>query len=1166
MASSLEDLLQEDGFKGRRSRMKGRSSFKAETGSRLGEQCKIISTSGSRIRTERTSSDAYRYSSRGESSRSNDGTSRKPQGYVASRLQNEGRKDEANWDRPHTRSSKIQHDQTLHTRSSKDSDRTEIIEIGKEEDGIRDIYSDKEYRFDRRDGLSSGHSDVEEYQERTKKEPKLGPRGGNSRKDLTKNASTSRGNRNTSKLAENNHRNSLLGQKDSKTHGDDGRRRPENIPPQVPTFALDEVAVKAMISILNGYTKRFFKDEEFRNMVRYNSFSSFNFNEIEEIESIEKKVISSLEEAIYTVEEAAKENVSAKDLKKAALQLSVITGLNSNELKDGYTFGVPNSRLSACAQFYLSAVYKLQKKDRVSAKHLLQVFCDSPFWARTILLPDLWDYLLFPHLSHLKLWYNQEAESLPDTPSKIRKVKLLEKVYNETLDSGTYQFAAYYKDWLTEGLEAPSLPSIHIPSLSNRSLSQESSKDHSSGLGSPSSPYSPRPTVSKKLYDAVFSHSSKLGIQGDEENGDAGNSRNSARSSDDSGVQVKETLTFSSETGNRSDERVEIGKDGASLHVRELSSTSEELWKLVEIRDEPEAHSNGGKFSCQEWQAAIQDTPILATSPQTKSNELTLKGLTKSAFGQQSFKGSSDLTVYSLPHNIKVLSPRAAYGELAGDYEYFEEGSFYASIPQDFMCPLTGELFEDPVTLETGQTFEREAIADWFNLGNRSCPVTGKALECSNLPLTNLILKRVIQNWKLEHCGQLLALASQIIRTSRDYEARQRDETAIFILEKLLTTFSVDERIKNAIHLVCLESLEFLSRRFAQGNIEEKTRVALLLSCCIEADEDCRSLIARNVDKQGLLELLHSKDPNSRQNAVSLMTELVCLSRRRDVTLFFRDVDNEKITGVMHVLLLYLQSSPPEQKPSVAVLLLHLDLLAEPQKYSIYREEAVDAIVTALECSIIDDRVRETTCKALLLLGGCFSATGKTLIESLILKQAGLANTSEANPQEEIYFDDSISQEEEDEAGVEWLRNLSRLLLRNRNKSFLELVSQCLSSGKSDLVSACLTTIVWLSCAISSQPGAEFQLSGVSPLISGLKESLEHEKQVEHKVLASMSLLNFSRIPECRVMLITIAKDIADPLQSLFCETWTAKQLHDIIICDRRVLEQGEDEDSFSMS
>ncbi|CAN0891117.1 Putative E3 ubiquitin-protein ligase LIN [Linum grandiflorum] len=647
MASSLEELLQEDGFKGRRSGMKSRASFKAETASSstLGAR---HAASGSRIRTERASSDAYRYGSRGESSRGNaGGTSRKPPEYVASRLKSD------------SRSSKKHHGiQTLKTRSSDDGNRSEIVEIGKEgEDGIRDIYSDKEYRFDRKDGFSSGHSEGEGYQERRKKDSRLGP---NSGKDLIKYTAVGSGSRNRLKFAENHHRNSSRGQKDNKNFEDDGRKRPENS--QVPTFALDEVACKAMISILNGYTKRFFRDEEFRNMVRYNSFSSFNFNEIEEIESIEKKVVSSLEEAIYTVEEAAKVDVSAKDLKKAALQLSVITGLNSNELKDGYTFGVPNSRLSACAQFYLSAAYKLQKKDRVSAKHLLQVFCDSPFWARSVLLPDLWEYLLFPHLSHLKLWYNQEAEALPDTPSKIRKIKLLDKVYNETLDSGTYQFAAYYKDWLTEGLEPPSLPSIHIPSLSSRSPSQGSSNDHPSGLSSPSGPYSPRPAASKKLYDAVFGRSSKLGVRGNGENDDAGNSHNSAKSSDDSGVQVKETLTFSSETGNHLDERVRNGKDGASLHDRELSSTSEEEWKLVEIRDEPETHSNGGKFDCQEWQTAIQDTPILAASPETKSNELALKGITKSVIGRPSFNGSSDLTVHFHPHNIKVLSPRAAYG------------------------------------------------------------------------------------------------------------------------------------------------------------------------------------------------------------------------------------------------------------------------------------------------------------------------------------------------------------------------------------------------------------------------------------------------------------------------------------------------------------------------
>ncbi|KAJ7009518.1 hypothetical protein NC653_000265 [Populus alba x Populus x berolinensis] len=60
--------------------------------------------------------------------------------------------------------------------------------------------------------------------------------------------------------------------------------------------------------------------------------------------------------------------------------------------------------------------------------------------------------------------------------------------------------------------------------------------------------------------------------------------------------------------------------------------------------------------------------------------------------------------------------------------------------PHDFICPLTGQLFEDPVTLETGQTFEREAIGERFDHGNRTCPVTGKTLACSTVPLANSIL------------------------------------------------------------------------------------------------------------------------------------------------------------------------------------------------------------------------------------------------------------------------------------------------------------------------------------------------------------------------------------------------------------------------------------------
>jgi len=85
-------------------------------------------------------------------------------------------------------------------------------------------------------------------------------------------------------------------------------------------------------------------------------------------------------------------------------------------------------------------------------------------------------------------------------------------------------------------------------------------------------------------------------------------------------------------------------------------------------------------------------------------------------------------------------------------------------------------------------------------------------------------------------------------------------------------------------------------------------------------------------------------------------------------------------------------------------------------------------------------------------------------------------------------------------ANEEWLKNLSMALLSNGKKSFL------------DTVSKCLTTVAWLSCALSSQSDVEFQHSAFSALIFGLKESLEKGEQIEYKILASMSLLYFSKI------------------------------------------------------
>ena len=183
-------------------------------------------------------------------------------------------------------------------------------------------------------------------------------------------------------------------------------------------------------------------------------------------------------------------------------------------------------------------------------------------------------------------------------------------------------------------------------------------------------------------------------------------------------------------------------------------------------------------------------------------------------------------------------------------------------------------LFDEPVTLETGQTFERSAIIDWFGKGNTTCPVTGKILEYRAVPLTNLILKRVIVNWKKEHSRNLLDLASQIGES-----VESKDEIAVFILEQLVAASSQEDGIRSTKQLISLGGLQFLIRRFQCGDLEERTRVSALLLICILADPDYRNHVARNIDKLSLLELLHSRQLKSKRNAVSLLTQLICLNR-----------------------------------------------------------------------------------------------------------------------------------------------------------------------------------------------------------------------------------------------------------------------------------------------
>lgn len=67
-------------------------------------------------------------------------------------------------------------------------------------------------------------------------------------------------------------------------------------------------------------------------------------------------------------------------------------------------------------------------------------------------------------------------------------------------------------------------------------------------------------------------------------------------------------------------------------------------------------------------------------------------------------------------------------------------------IPYHFRCPISLELMRDPVTVSTGQTYDRPSIESWVATGNTTCPVTRAPLTDFTL-IPNHTLRRLIQEW-----------------------------------------------------------------------------------------------------------------------------------------------------------------------------------------------------------------------------------------------------------------------------------------------------------------------------------------------------------------------------------------------------------------------------------
>ncbi|PKU85597.1 Putative E3 ubiquitin-protein ligase LIN-1 [Dendrobium catenatum] len=619
-----------------------------------------------------------------------------------------------------------------------------------------------------------------------------------------------------------------------------------------PVPALDNAGLKEIASMINSCVNQIIKDESFRSSLREACVSSLKSIWVQFRQSKDNGVISVLVEAIKAVERIITEGPNQFDLKKAFLNLNFITGLKSRRSDDDHTCGIPRSYLAACGHLYLSILYKIQKKDNVSAEYLLQVFCDSPYHARTTLLPELWDRLFLPHISHLNAWHEKEASSMSVTSGSMMKLEFLQKVYNDVVDLVTSQFATYYKGWLMGDGNGSALPYICIPFASVPDITEDANEVVSLENFVSSNSIPSKTMISKRLY-SVLSQASRnkttddMGSMVEEEKDEVGDETEEDQADVWRRKYADAYMKKNDENGSQSSNAGTYAVEHFQEYYEACSQNSAASFEIT-----PENDKIKGNYCCSSTSSILEAEEIKYGSkmvtkrhihvrkcdPQENENELKLKKLAKAASQLRVADHSDDANTHIPKQTIdspvcyserdemaEVIRTKLVVDEtdvtnglfdscslkerppseiLLGHLENNYQDSLFSRIPGEFICPLTGQLFMEPVTLESGHTFELVAIKDRFNQGNRTCPVTGQTLNCSLIPDTNMVLKHVIHGWVANCFRSSISLASKSTFSPLKQVRNYKFVLSVLIIEQILTGFSLKEGKEIIEHLISL--------------------------------------------------------------------------------------------------------------------------------------------------------------------------------------------------------------------------------------------------------------------------------------------------------------------------------------------------------------------------
>ncbi|KAJ1397579.1 Zinc finger, RING/FYVE/PHD-type [Sesbania bispinosa] len=193
-----------------------------------------------------------------------------------------------------------------------------------------------------------------------------------------------------------------------------------------------------------------------------------------------------------------------------------------------------------------------------------------------------------------------------------------------------------------------------------------------------------------------------------------------------------------------------------------------------------------------------------------------------------------------------------------------------------FVCPLTKQVMRDPVTLENGQTFEREAIEKWFKECKESgrklvCPLTLQELRSTELN-PSMALRNTIEEWTTRNEAAQLDMARRSLNMgSPENETLQALKYVQHICRR---SRSNKHNIRNAgLIPMIVDMLKSSSRKI-------RCRALETLRIVVEEDDENKvgtgllELLAEGDTVRTVVKFLSHELSKEREEAVSLLYEL----------------------------------------------------------------------------------------------------------------------------------------------------------------------------------------------------------------------------------------------------------------------------------------------------